>query len=71
MKSEREAVCEVVTKVGQNTQVNFTTPEVAIQDQNVMLLNWRLKPGEHYVRGRRYKIAITEVDQHEGGDRRS
>jgi hypothetical protein len=65
MKSERTAVCEVVTRVGKNTQVNLT----ALEDQNTMLLNWSLQPGEHYTRGRRYKIVISEVDQHEGGDR--
>jgi hypothetical protein len=69
MKSEREAVCQVVTNRGKITQVNLTTPASSVQEQNVMLLNWQLQPGEHYVRGRRYQITIRELDQHEGGDR--
>ena len=70
MKSVREAVCQVVTKVGKTTQVNLTIPEGFVPEQGTMLLNWYLKPGEHYVRGRRYNIVITECgDQHDGGDR--
>ena len=70
MKSEREAICQVVTNRGKTTQVNLTTPEGVVSEQNAMLLNWHLQPGEHYVRGRRYRIAITECsDQHDGRDR--
>ena len=70
MKSEREAICQVVTKVGKTTQVNLTTPEGVVSEQNTMLLNWHLQPGEHYARGRRYEIIIRECgDQHDGGDR--
>ena len=70
MKSEREAVCQVVTYRGKIAQVNLTTPAGSAQEQNAMLLNWQLQPDEHYVRGRRYRIVITECsDQHDGGDR--
>lgn len=70
MKFEREAVCQVVTYRGKIAQVNLTTAAGNIQEQQTMLLNWQLQPGEYYRNGRRYKIIITECDnQHDGGDR--